>query len=111
MTEQEIINEAEKRYPRDDVISYYSRKSFIEGASFASIPRFKDVEWAHNDYVWVATCGEIEIGTVFCHPEFNNKWACNCIYSSDFIHWQESEEEAKAAVESSWNEFCNKITK
>jgi len=101
-TPEAIREEAEKRYPRDEVVPYYSRKSFIEGANFASTPRFKDVEWKGN----IAFCGKVEIGSIEYNPD---TWIM--FDYSGYEYEYQTEEEAKAAVESSWKEFTEKITK
>ena len=75
---------------------------FIEGTNFASPPRFKDVEWKGN----IAFCGKVEIGSIEYNPD---TWIM--FDYSGYEYEYQTEEEAKAAVESSWKEFTEKITK
>ena len=117
LTDEQIREEAKRRQQEDqkNLTWTFSPVSFIEGAIFASTPRFKEIEWKEEDAFYKGECigGYDEVLTIEDKVMYYLNIPSLTIGIKSYkgkVSLYETIEQAKSAVEASWNEFLTKIT-
>jgi len=117
LTPKAIREEAFKRHAFDFLkgIGTNDHDTFIEGAIFASTPRFKEIEWKEEDAFYKGECigGYDEVLTIEDKVMYYLNIPSLTIGIKSYkgkVSLYETIEQAKSAVEASWNEFLTKIT-